>query len=150
MFDPPGEVLCGVIVAHWRPHSVQDLLLCLNQVLAKTIQATKKLVSFGIILGYSGAPGQSCSETQPKSVPVLVPGPFPGISHTRSLTIQLPVLRTLLQSSALCVLPALKRTNFSRARGFGTTMNASVNVSSPQSIMHMQVPTHGKGLGEQF
>lgn len=64
LFDPPGQVVRGVSVAHWGPHSVQDLLLYLDQVLANTIQATQKLVGLRVILDYRGALGQHCSETQ--------------------------------------------------------------------------------------
>lgn len=91
VFDPPGKVVCGVAVAHWRPHSVQDLLLHLDQVLADTIQATEELIGLGIILDYRGAPGQSCSERQlglsPVShLPVLVHSWFPGLKNSRTQT----------------------------------------------------------------
>lgn len=91
VFDPPGKVVCGVAVAHWRSHSVQDLLLHLDQVLANTIQATEELIGLGIILDYRGAPGQSCSERQLGLSPlshlsVLVHIWFPGLKNSRTQT----------------------------------------------------------------
>lgn len=71
LFDPPAKVICRVTVVHRGSHSVQNLLLYLDQVLANAVQAAEEPVSLGIILDCWRAPGQSCTETQLRLIPTL-------------------------------------------------------------------------------